>query len=84
MERFLFCCLFLKKMMYEEVISANDDNLWSNYSPETQSFKKLLELIFNYHVFKSRQYRSFFGVFLRAPVVNMSEAVFSRIIIYNL
>ena len=34
MERFLLCCPFPKKMMYEEVISAND-NLRSNYSPIT-------------------------------------------------
>ena len=60
MERFLLCCPFPKKMMHEEVISAND-NLRSNYSPDVQSFKKLLEQIFNYNVFESRQYRYFFS-----------------------
>ena len=60
MERFLLCCPFPKKMMYEEVISVND-NLRDNYSPDAQSFKKLLEQIFNYHVFESRQYRYFFS-----------------------
>ena len=60
MERFLLCCPFPKKTIYEEVISAND-NLWSNYSSDAQSFKKLLEQIFNYHVFASRQYRYFFS-----------------------
>ena len=60
MERFLLCCPFPKKKMYEEVISAND-NLWSNYSPDAQSFKRLLEPILNYHVFESRLYRYFFS-----------------------
>ena len=41
MERFFLCCPFPKKMMYEKVISAND-NSRSNYSPDAQSFKKLL------------------------------------------
>ena len=69
--------------MYEEVISAID-SLWSNYSPDAQSFKKLLKQIFNYHVFESRQYRYFFRVVLRAAVENMPEAVFFMIIIYKL
>ena len=60
MERFLLCCPFPKKTMYEEVISAND-NLRSNYSPDAQSFKKLLEQIFNDHAFESRQFRYFFS-----------------------
>ena len=60
MERFLLCCPFPKKTIYEEVISAND-NLWSNYSPDAQSFKRLLEPILNYHVFESRLYRYFFS-----------------------
>ena len=51
---------FPKEDMYEEVISAND-NLRSNCSPDAQSFKKLLEQIFNYHVFESWQYRYFFS-----------------------
>ena len=34
-------------MMYEEVISAND-NFRSTYSPDAQTFKKLLQQIFNY------------------------------------
>ena len=56
MEGVLLCCAFPKKMMYEEVITSND-NLRSNYSPDAQSFKKLLEQIFNYHAFEFRQYR---------------------------
>ena len=60
MEYFLLCCPFPKKMMYEEVISAND-NVWSNYSPDVQPFKKFLEQIFNYHTVESRQYRYFFS-----------------------
>ena len=60
MNRFLLCCLFLKRMMYKEVISAND-NLRSNSNPDAQSFKKLLEQIFNYDVLESRQYRYIFS-----------------------
>ena len=59
MECFLLCCPFPKKMIYKEVIAAND-NLRSNYSADAQSFKKLLEHIFNYHAFKYGQYRYFF------------------------
>ena len=47
MERSILCCPFPKKMMYEEVISAND-NFRSTYSPDAQTFKKLLQQIFNY------------------------------------
>ena len=58
-------------MMYEEVISAND-NLRSIYSQDAQSFKKLLEQILNYGVFKSRQYKYFLcRVFLGEPLVHL-------------
>lgn len=74
LERFLLCSPFPKKIMYKDVI----------YSPDAQSSKKLLEHIFNYHVFKSRQCRYFFRVFLRAPLANIPEAVFFMIIIYKI
>ena len=62
---------FTKKMMYEEVISAND-NLRSIYSQDAQSFKKLLEQILNYGVFKSRQYKYFLcRVFLGETLVHL-------------
>ena len=82
MERFLLCCPFPKKMMHEEVISAND-NLRSNYSPDVQSFKKLLELLITMFLSPDST-GTFFPVFLRAHVANMPEAVFCMIIIYKL
>lgn len=83
LERFLLCSPFPKKIMYKEVISASD-NVQSNYSPDAQSSEKLLEQIFNYHVFKSRQCRYFFRVFLRAPLANMPDTVFFMITIYKI
>ena len=84
MERFLLCCPFLKKMMYEEVISASD-YLRSNYSPNAQSFKKITGTRFLITMFLSPDSTgTFFRVFLRAHVAHMPEAVFCMIIIHKL
>ena len=84
MERFLLCCPFPKKMMYEEVISAND-NLYGAITVQMNNHSKnywnrfLITMILS-----GESTGTFIRVFLRVPVANMPEAVFCMIIMYKL
>ena len=75
LERFLLFCPFTKKIMYEEVTSAND-SLPSNDRPDAQSFKKLLEQISNYHAFMFRQYSYFFTCLLTGAFGKLARGRF--------